>query len=474
MSACHAPRPQPTTSPAMDDLQEFLAERRRSGQPMPNFEEFEGRLHTLIAAVECEALGEELERFDLNVPVVLIAGVPHTQVVRCEETYFAPAGPVRAMRSLYSTRRGEEVAQCPMELRAGIVDGKWTPRAAKQAIWFVSQMTPRTVAELYQRIGGLLPSKATLDRLPKKLSETWEADREHFEATLRAQEDVPAVAVSVGVSLDGVLVPMKDGQRQEKREQAADAGKRTRGPAGYQEASCGTLSFYDRDGGLLSTIRVGRMPEAGKTTLKNILVAELAKVIGARPDLAVVRLADGAKDNWTFLTSLAVEGPLVVDFWHGAEHLSDALNAAYGENSPKSKAQFEKLRHILRYEEEGVEKVIRALAYLRDLHPRKKVLARELKYFRTRRHRMRYAELAAQGLPIGTGITEAACKTLVTQRLKCSGMSWEIEGGQAVLTFRALDQSDRFDAAWSLLAQESKRVVTLPDNVLPLRPSRGS
>ncbi len=64
------------------------------------------------------------------------------------------------------------------------------------------------------------------------------------------------------------------------------------------------------------------------------------------------------------------------------------------------------------------------------------------------------------------------CKTLVTQRLKRSGMRWGIDGGQAILTFRALAQSDRFDSAWRLLAQTYKKDVVLPDNVVQL-PKRG-
>jgi hypothetical protein len=471
MSASHAERVEPTASSAWEALQMFVEERRGSKEPMPSFEEFEARLHELVAAMECEAVGDELARFDVDVPVIMVEGIPHRRVVRCEETYFTPAGPVRVPRSLYARRTGEEErALSPMELRAGIVDGRWTPRAAKQAIWFVAEMTPRTVEELYQRLGGLTPSKSALDRLPKKVSADWEAGRDTFEASLRRQEVVPDDVSTVGISLDGVLVPVKNGERLETREQAAAEGKRTRGPAGYEEVGCGTLTFYGPDGTLRSTIRQARMPEANKATLKAMLTAELMSVLAQRPDLTVVRLADGAKDNWTFLDALPVEGPSVVDFWHAAEHLSDALDAAYGEHTPKSRAQFEKLRHVLRHDTEGVEKIIRALVHLRDQHPRSKTLKRELKYFRSRRHRMRYADLVAAGLPIGTGVTEAACKTLATQRLKCSGMSWGDEGGQAILTLRSLIQSDRFDAAWQLLASRYKRDVTIPDNVIPLRP----
>jgi hypothetical protein len=136
------------------------------------------------------------------------------------------------------------------------------------------------------------------------------------------------------------------------------------------------------------------------------------------------------------------------------------------ENSSRSKAQFEKYRHLLREEEEGVEKVIRALCHLRDAHPRKKKLSTELAYFRRYRHRMRYAKARAQNLPIGSGVVEAACKTLATERMKRSGMRWRPTGGQAILTLRALHQSARFERGWKLLSRTYKRTVVIPENVM--------
>ena len=68
-------------------------------------------------------------------------------------------------------------------------------------------------------------------------------------------------------------------------------------------------------------------------------------------------------------------------------------------------------------------------------------------YFRRNRSRMDYARLRAQNLPIGSGVIEAPGKTLVTQSKKRSGQRWTIDGGQAILTFRALAPSERFDAA---------------------------
>ena len=79
---------------------------------------------------------------------------------------------------------------------------------------------------------------------------------------------------------------------------------------------------------------------------------------------------------------------------------------------------------------------------------------------------MHYAEAQAQNRPIGSGVVEAACKTLATQRMKRSGMRSRHRGGQAILTFRALHQSERFERAWKLLSGTYKRTVEIPQNVV--------
>ncbi len=59
-------------------------------------------------------------------------------------------------------------------------------------------------------------------------------------------------------------------------------------------------------------------------------------------------------------------------------------------------------------------------------------------YLHKRTHWMRYRHYSSQRLPIGSGITEAACKTVFTQRLKRSGMSWTVSGGQVILDLRVI------------------------------------
>ena len=182
--------------------------------------------------------------------------------------------------------------------------------------------------------------------------------------------------------------------------------------------------------------------------------------------MSVVELADGAKDNWTHLRDALPEGVELIDFFHAAEQLKGAFDAAYGDTDPKATTQLHEYRHILRHDPEGVERVIRALLYLRSKYPRRERIAQVLGYFRRNRPRMRYAQAKAQHLPIGSGVVEAACKTLATQRLKRSAMRWRHAGGQAILTLRALVRSQRFDPAWALLSSTYRREVHSPDNVL--------
>jgi len=470
MGCSHNAVPVANRLSAIERLEVFLARHRSRSGPEEDFSQFEEEARAVFAEAEAEVVGEELSRWDVSAPVVVIDGRAHRHVLRHEDTYFTTAGPARVTRNLYSARGHGERAVCPMELRAGVVEGRWTPGAAKLASWVVAHETPKEAEELFRRLGRMAPSKSSLDRLPKRLNETWEGHRVEFEMKVREEEPVPQEAATIAISLDGVMVPMKDGERKAKREAATAKEKYARGPAGHREVGCGTVSLYDKDGERLRTVRWGRMPQKKKATLKAILTVEAMTTLLASPHLTIVKVADGARDNWDYLTSDDLpSGIEVVDYYHAAEHLTDAFKAAYGDTSSKAKAQAHKYRHVLLEEADGVEKVIRALRHLRDTYPRRKKLRQELTYFRRNRARMQYAALVSRGLPISSGVTEAACKTLATQRMKRSGMRWGEDGGQAVLTLRSLVQSNRFDRGWELIAATYKKEVTTPPNVVAMR-----
>lgn len=437
------------------------------------FAEFERELHERVMQVERDVIAAEMEKLDVDADAVVINGKVHRRVLRQSQTYMTAAGEVAAWRTLYKDRTDAE-GRCvsPMELTIGVVGNFWTPRAAEQALWVVAQMTPKKGEELFARVGNMDPSKSSLDRLPKLIAERWEGDREKLEETLRAGLEIPEGAVSIAVSLDGVLAPMEDTEVTERRMDAARAGRITKGPLGYREVGCATVSFCDDKGDLIASVKMARAPEPKKATLKEMLAKEVAAVLRARPDLKLIKIADGVADNWEFLSGRLAGGHEAVDFFHASGHLHEAIAAAYGDGTRETQYRYETLRDTLRDEEGGVEKVIRALKHLAGKHPRRDRIRQALGYFRKHRERMQYATLVAQGFMIGSGVVEAACKTLVTQRLKNSGMRWSTGGAQAILTPRGWDQSERFDEAWALIAATFHAEITVLANVIALKPQR--
>jgi len=464
---------------ALDSLRDFMARRRKKGERVADFGAFEAELHERVMGLERELLAEELARADVDAAAIEVEGVSYHRSVRSIGRYQTAAGEVEVERTLYRSRgKGQDTRSfAALDRNLGIIDGRWTPMAAMQASWLVAHMTPGLSEELLKRLGTMTPSRSSLDRLPKALQKTWEAM--DVDTKVRACEHVPDEAVTVAVSLDGVMAPMRDGRATDKRKETANSGRLTRGPAGYREVGCGAVSFYDKEGAILRSVHIGRMPEAKKATLKSLLSSELGQAFAERPNLTLVAIADGAKDNWSYLQD-EVLGALgeghakvaILDFFHAAEHISAALGAAYGEGTVKARTKFAAYRALLLEDPQGVQKVIRSLAYLSKKFPRSEKLSSVVTYLRTHRHMMHYAAYREKALPIGSGVVEATCKTLVTQRMKNSGMRWAQEGGQAVLTLRSWAQSERFDRAWAHIAAAYQVEVTTLANVIAL--PRGS
>jgi hypothetical protein len=453
---------------AIQQLCQFVLEWQKQWETStPDFESFEHELHGKMMAVECEILAEELARYDVDAEQIEVGGVMHHQALSSSETYLSAAGPITVERHLYRPAGRGSRSICPLELQAGIMRGYWTPRAARQAAFAMAHMTPGDSQDLFAELGGMQPSRSSLDRLPKELSAHWEVHRQEWEAALRVWETVPTAAAVIAISVDGVTVRMKSGDRSAKREQP---GKHASGPTGQREAGCGTVALYDAEGTRLQTVRYGRMPERRKVTLQQQLETETFSILAIRPDLKRVLLADGAKPNWRLLSEIdqacgppAQPGVEIVDFYHACDHLKEGCDAAWGESTPRSKAEFERLKILLKEDDQGADRVIRVLRYHygRARRRKRERLRTQLTYFRNQRDRMHYAQYLREGLPIASGVIEATCKTLVTQRMKQSGMAWTIPGGQAILTLRSLIQSNRWQSAWDLLRTDFRRSVTV-------------
>ena len=199
MSVFHVPSVCANANARAVDALERLCEHIDTFRTRPlvgeDFERVERELHEWFVEAEREVLGELLESLDVDVPSVEIGERRLHRVLNSTESYTTAVGPVKVARTLY--RSGRERAVAPMELRAGIVEGHWTPLAARQASCVVAQMTPSEGEALLRELGNMAPSKSSLDRLPKALSARWEVSREAFESALREAAVVPDEAVTV-------------------------------------------------------------------------------------------------------------------------------------------------------------------------------------------------------------------------------------------------------------------------------------
>jgi len=419
---------------------------------------FEERLWSYLMEIGCAAMKEKMKKYDRESENLRIGGLEYHKAYASSRTFQTSFGKVRIVRHLYR-ESADSPCVSPMERHLGLIK-TWTPHAAKIAVWFTGQLPHRMVEKGLKIIGMMNPSQSSIQKLILDVGKSWEEHRLEYEKELRKEIEIPAKAVLVAISLDGVTVPMKTGKKKEKNTAQRIKGKITSGPCGYKEASCSTLSFYDKEGKRLRTYKRARMPEPGKKTLKDSLRADFKEVIEKRPDLKVVALADGAKDNWTFFASLKTllkeDITQTLDFYHACQHLYKVAEVAFPGNEKKRRRWFKQYRRRLKI---SVQKVIRAIRYQLHLHPGNQRIQIELAYFCKNQHRMKYKESLERNQPIGSGVVEAACKTLVSQRLKCSGMRWTIPGGQAILTIRSLQQSRIFEKAWILFTNTWKKCI---------------
>jgi len=425
-------------------------------------EEHEAVIVRLTHELGQAALSEMLSCYDVNTDVIGFGEQTYRRKHRAPKSYQTAFGTVSIERHVYVNRKkdGDGQSICPLELQAGMIENYWTPLAAKQASWALAHLTSQEVEDLLLQFGNMDPSRSSLSRLPKALFKQWEPQYIEYHETLIGAESIPKEAVTVATSLDGVMVAMKPKKSTEDKDKTASCE--------WKEASCGTLSFFDIEGERLSTIQYGQMPEYKKQTLKTLLQKNLEAVLKDNPKLNVVHLADGAQDNWSFFDEAMPFGFQVTDFYHACQYLKAAYKAAYPKDSIKATEKFKHYKKILKDNHQGVEQVLRSLRYLRQKNPDNEDIRSAVTYFTNNQHRMKYAKAQEKNYPIGSGVVEAACKSLVGQRLKRSGMSWSQTGGQSILTLRSLIKSHRFENAWKLISKNYRNKVRAYENVVNL------
>jgi hypothetical protein len=130
----------------------------------------------------------------------------------------------------------------------------------------------------------------------------------------------------------------------------------------------------------------------------------------------------------------------ILDIIHACEYVWEAGTAIYGErNSQRQPWVREKLVALL---EGRVGYVIGALKQIikknKLCKSKMDIINKVIGYFSNHKHMMRYDQYLAKGYPIGTGVVESACGSLVKNRMERNGMRWSMQGAQAMLDLRAV------------------------------------
>jgi hypothetical protein len=191
-------------------------------------------------------------------------------------------------------------------------------------------------------------------------------------------------------------------------------------------------------------------PESDKNTFLTSFEQEIKaiKAIYAAPDY--VGIADGAKDNCKFLATHTK--CQILDFFHASEYVAQVAECIFS-NKEKRTIWLTDRYHKLKHEANGARELLDEFSGYRNkkLNKQKKEkLESSITYFTNNHCRMNYSEYVKMKYPIGSGITEAACKVIVKQRLCNSGVKWKQPGAAAVLCLRALNYSSgRWGQLWN-------------------------
>ena len=374
---------------------------------------------------------ELLKNFDTDGSPIEVGRVRLTSKGQVLKEYHTPYGLVEVERHVYQTSSGGETF-CPLDKEARII-GSATPKLAKMVSHKYSRNSVDEVKTDFASNHGRSLSREYIQSIAEMIGIIAIAKEESWSYSL-PELKVPISTISIG--LNGTTMLMRED--------------------GYRQAMVGTIALYDQEGNRQHTLYVGATPEYGKEKFLRRLNTEVEKIKKGYQEAGYVGIADGAKDNWVFLDKKTTTQ--ITDFYHATEYVSGVSKAIFTKKEEKKRQEWLYGHcHDLKHEEGAAAKQLLEFKKIRDENVIGKEKMRKvdaaISYFINQGSRMNYAKFRSQNLPIGSGITEAACKTIIKQRFCRSGMKWKDKGASIVLSLRCLDKSDRWNQFWDKINQ---------------------
>ena len=372
------------------------------------------------------ATAQALKQFDTDGSPLAIGSTRWTSKGQEPKTYQTPYGEAVVERHVYQTGEGGTTF-CPLEREARIILTS-TPRFAKQVSnKYGEGPAARVVKDLAANHGRPVALAFVQDTAAAVAAVVQAKEEQWHYATPRLPEPV----CTLGVGLDGTcMLLLEDGSRQ---------------------AMVGSISLFDKEGQRRHTIYVAATPEYGKETFYQRLAREIEHVRRLYPDAHLTGVADGSEDNWNFLRQYTTDE--CIDFYHATAYLSWVAKATHPRDWQARDRWLEENCHKLKHEKGYAEKLLvqmQGLAVDGLNETVREELTKARTYFSNHHQQMKYAERLQAKLPIGSGVTEAACKTIVKMRMCRGGAKWKEAGAAAVLSLRTLIYTEgRWEQFWA-------------------------
>jgi hypothetical protein len=395
--------------------------------------DFEQAIQERLNQAGVVATQEALQQFDTDGSPITIGSVKFTSKGPLPKEYQTPYGVATVARHVYQSSQGGKT-YCPLDRDARIVTSS-TPRFARMIAHKYAEFGSGRVLIDLQENHGRKVARSFIQNVADAVAAVALAREESWDYALPEMEQ-PVTTITLG--LDGTCLLMCED--------------------GWRETMVGTIGFYDKAGERQHTIYMAATPEYGKATFLGRLESEVARVKAKYPAAHYVGIADGAQGNWEFLAKHTDDQ--VVDFWHAAEYLGQAAAVLYRGHPATREQWLEENCRRLKHDPGGAAaalKQLRSQAKVRPWAKDDEDVQRAITYFANQggAGRMDYASRVSAKEPIGSGVTEAACKVLVKQRLCGSGMKWKEPGAAAVLSVRCLTYTtERWSQFWSKIDRQ--------------------
>lgn len=462
-------------------FEEVLAARSGS------FAERETAALSLANAIVRQWTQRELQRLaDRYDEEVIVDGRQYRRHATGTLRYHTLCGRVDVRRDTYrmvGVHNGPTIV--PLELEAGIQQNA-TPALVLSVVQAFAMMPLRDYEDEMRAAHRVVPSRSTLERISKRVGREIHEHLPVIEPILRAEEKVSPAVASVSVGIDRTTIPMAEAQEPLPERWQKKRHRRPPPPVtvAYRMGYVATVALNDSDGNTISSKRIAATAEEGPIEMMERLGAEIQQLLEQRRRCPVVVVQDGAPELWNLVEewfanfSIPIEMKLV-DRYHVTERLAQIAEIIERDKYKRWRL-LDEWNTALDRSDDGIRRICKQIierTWGKDAWSRNwrfstnwrwdrpstlgsanaRLVEGHLVYYSNQIDKTCYATALRRGYPIGSGVTEGACKSVIASRMKRSGQRWFESGASACLQVRTLYLNRRLDRALALHRDLSRR-----------------